>query len=606
MRSKKWSIVGILVVLTLLLSACVGTKKSEQVSKEVKEEGGGIKETSFMSFPMQTDNKDKAIKGGTLNVALVTDSPFQGVFSDTLSEDNYDQEIQYYMGNYIFETDGDFLVKDGGIASLNVDTKNKKATIKIKDGVKWSDGEPLKIEDLMYPYLIIGHKDYTGVRYDAEKQNIVGMTEYHDGKAESISGLKKVDDRTLEISLKKITPGIFTGQGDGLVNYAEPYHYLKDVPVKDLIKSNKIRKAPLSLGAFKLERIVNGESVQLIANEYYFKGKPKIDKVVIKVVPSSSSVAALKAGEYDIALSMPTDIYQTYKDIDNVTNLGRPEMSYTYLGFNLGKYDKTKTLSIMDDHAKTNDVQLRQAIAYALNVEELNKQFYDGLRTRANSINPPVYKSFYAESIEGYKYNPDKANKLLDEAGYKDINGDGIREGKDGKPFELKFAFMAGGENDTAMAQFYIQNWQDVGLKVSLTTGRPIEFNSFYDKVQANDKDIDLFVAAWATDNNPSPSEVYSKEAEYNLTRFTSPKMDKLIADIDSEKSVESQKHRNDAFLAWEKYMEAQLPVVPLQFRTQIVPVNKRVKGVDMEYGIYHYNYQNWELTAEKAVKASK
>ena len=81
---------------------------------------------------------------------------------------------------------------------------NNKVTIKIRDGVKWSDGEPLKIEDLIQPYLIIGHQDYAGVRYDSDFQNIVGAVEYHDGKADTISGLKKVDETTLEISFNKI------------------------------------------------------------------------------------------------------------------------------------------------------------------------------------------------------------------------------------------------------------------------------------------------------------------------------------------------------------------------------------------------------------------
>ena len=96
-----------------------------------------------------------------------------------------------------------------GLHSLEVDEANNKATMKIQEGVKWSDGEPLKIEDLIQPYLIIGHPDYAGVRYDSDFQNIVGAVEYHDGKADTISGLKKVDETTLEISFNKVSPAIY-------------------------------------------------------------------------------------------------------------------------------------------------------------------------------------------------------------------------------------------------------------------------------------------------------------------------------------------------------------------------------------------------------------
>lgn len=604
MKSRKWSVFAILLVLTLVLSACVGTKKSEQVKNEA-EEGGGKKESETLTFPLKVENKDKGIKGGTLNVGLATDTPFQGVFSEALSEDAYDSDIAQFASSKIFETDGDYLVRDGGVATLDVDVENKKATVKMKEGVKWSDGEPLKVEDLMLPYEIIGHKDYTGVRYDGDMKNIVGIEDYHAGKTDKISGLKKVNDTTLEISFKKVSPAIYTGTGDGIVYYAEPSHYLKDVPIKDLINSEKIRQKPLSLGAFKVDRIVNGESVQFSANEYYFKGKPKIDKVVLKTVPTTSVVAALKAGEFDYVLSMPTDIYSTYKDLENVTILGRPEASYSYLGFNLGKYDKVKGTSIMNDKAKMSDLKLRQAMAYAMDLEQLNTQFYDGLRNRATGLIPPAFKTYYDSSLKGYSYDPEKAKKLLDEAGFKDKDEDGIREDKGGKPLEIKMAFMAGGDNAEPMAEFYMQNWKDVGLNVTLTTGRLIEFNSFYDKVQANDKDIDIFIAAWSTGSNPSPAGLYGKDAEFNLSRFTSGENDKLLADIDSKESMETD-YRAKAFKAWEEFMAENVPVVPTQFRTELFPVNKRVKGVNVDPNVLEFNFQDWELTSDKAVKAGK
>lgn len=604
MKSKKWLTLIFLLVLTLVLSACVGTKKSEQVSEET-EKGGGVKETEAATFPMKAENDDKAIKGGTLNVALVNDSPFQGVFSQALYEDAYDDELMNFMSNKIWEADNDFLVTDGGLAKLSVDEENNKATITIREGVKWSDGEPFKIEDVMYAYEVLGHKDYPGTRYDEEMENIVGMVEYHEGKADKISGLKKINDTTLEISLKKVTPAIYTGIGDGLREHAEPYHYLKDVPMKDLLTSDKIRVKPLSLGAFKLDRIVNGESLQLTANENYFKGKPKIDKVVIQTVPSTSIVEALKAGKYDFALQMPTDILSTYKDLDNITVLGRPELSYSYLGFNLGKFDKVKGVNVSDPKAKMADVKLRQAMGYAMDLGQLNKQFYDGLRNRATGLIPPAFNSYYDKDLKGYTYDPVKAKKLLDEAGYKDKDDDGIREDKGGKPLEIKMAFMAGGDNAEPMAEFYMQNWKDVGLKVVYTTGRPIEFNSFYDKVKANDKDIDIFIAAWGTGSNPSPQGLYGRKSEFNYNRYTSPELDKLLLDIDSKEAMDKE-YRAKAFKAWEEYMAENVPVIPTQFRTELFPVNKRVKGVNIDYSIHNYNFQDWELTSDKAVKAGK
>ena len=89
----------------------------------------------------------------------------------------------------------------------------------------------------------------------------------------------------------------------------------------------------------------------------------------------------------------------------------------------------------------------------------------------------------------------------------KDVNGDGYREDKNGKPFEVRIASMAGGDIAEPLAQFYIQQWKEIGIKGVLSTGRLIEFNSFYDKVQADDPEIDVFFAAWSVGTNLNPIE---------------------------------------------------------------------------------------------------
>lgn len=76
------------------------------------------------------------------------------------------------------------------------------------------------------------------------------------------------------------------------------------------------------------------------------------------------------------------------------------------------------------------DVELRKAMGYALNIEEVSEVYYNGLRERANSMIPPVFKSFFDDSLEGYTYDEAKAIEILDAAGYKDVDGDGMREDK--------------------------------------------------------------------------------------------------------------------------------------------------------------------------------
>ncbi|MFS0780950.1 oligopeptide ABC transporter substrate-binding protein [Bacillus sp. 1P06AnD] len=595
MKKTKWSLFSLLLIVMLVLAACNGNGGEKTTAKP-----GNKEKVDASAFKTKVDNKDKAIKGGTVTVGLAADSPFKGIWSYELYEDNNDAEIMAYATNTLFDTDKDFKFTDTGIASMKVEPEKNKATIKIREGVKWSDGQPLTIDDVIYPYEIIADKDYTGVRYDQDLKNIVGAEEYHDGKASTISGLKKIDDNTLEISFKKVSPAIYTG-GDGIWGYAAPKHDLKDVPVKDLLKSEKIRKTPVTLGPFKYDKIVPGESVQFVANENYWKGKPKLDKIVVKIVPTSSVVAALKSGDVDFINQVPNNVYGSLKDLKNIDILARTDLYYSYLGFNLGKWDAAKGKNVMDQNAKMNNINLRKALGYAMNIEEVTKQYYNGLRFRANAIMPPVFGSYYQKDMKGFTYNPEKAKKLLDEAGYKDTNNDGFREDPNGKPLEIKLAARDNSEVAEATTQFYIQNFKDVGLKVTLSTGRLIESNSFYDKVQANDKDIDMYMAAWGTGTNPSPAGTYSEDAQFNMMRYVDPEMTKLLSAIDSPEAMDA-KYRSDAFKNWEEYMFDKAPVIPMDFQYQLSAANKRMKNLNIAYDNMDGS-ESWEVTKDKPVK---
>ena len=605
MTKKKWAVASSLALSSMLvLAACgdeeettnEGTDTEENTNEETDEGSTDIGST----LGTDTTNADEAIEGGTLKVALVAQSPFQGIFSWTLYEDGYDADLMEYTTNAIFETDGDFLATDEGIASMSVDEEAKVVTIKIREGVKWSDGEPLKIEDLMLPYEIIGHPDYTGVRYDADFKNIVGAEEYNAGTADTISGITKVDETTMTIALKEVSPAI-ASIGAGIWGYAEPSHIIKDIPVAELVEHDAVRLNPVTLGPFKINKIVPGESVEYVKNEHYWKGEPKLDGVVVKVVPSSSAAVALQNGEYDMAVGFGATQYDQIENLENIEILAREELAYTYLGFKLGKMDTEAGQVVMDPNAKMADKNLRKAMGYALNIEEVSDVYYYGLRSRANSFIPPVFASFHNADLPGYTYDPEKAMELLDEAGYVDKDGDGIREDKEGNPLEVRLATMSGDDIAEQITQYWLQNWADVGLNVTLTTGRSIEFNAFYDKVQADDPEIDIFMGAWGTGTNPSPMGLYSNDAAFNFSRFATEESQELLVAIDSPEAFDTD-FRKEKLLAWEELMAEEAPVIPMNNRLEITPVNKRVKNFSIDY-TSDLGLEDVQLTADAPIK---
>lgn len=599
---KKWyKLLGLTAAASLALVACGNSDSDSETADSSSSSESG--EVVAPELATTVDNEGEAIDGGTLQVGLVTDSPFQGIFSWEFYEDAYDAEIMDFGFESLFGSDDDFQIDDSGKATLALDQENNKATITLKEGLKWSDGEPLTAEDVIYSYEVIGHPDYTGIRYDGTFQNVVGMEEYHSGEADTISGITQVDDVTVEIEFQEVSPSMLQA-GGGIWSYAMPKHYLEDVPVAELASSEKIRSTPVGDGPFRITKVTPGESVEYEANEYYWQGEPKLDNVVVEVVPSSSVVPALENGKYDVALSMPTDLYASYAELPGYTLLGREQLSYTYIGFKLGKWDAEAGEVVYDEDAKMADKSLRQAMGYAIDNDAVAERFYNGLRSNANTVIPPVFGSFGAttEEVPGYSYDPDKANQLLDDAGYVDTDNDGIREDSDGEPLQINFASMEGGETAEPIAQYYIQAWNEVGLDVQLTDGRLLEFNSFYDRIEADDENIDIYQAAWGTGSDPAPNGLYARNAAFNYTRWATEENDQFMADFTSSEAFDEEFQRN-TFVEWQKYFSEEAPVIPTLFRQQVMPVNNRVKHYDYAHNpADDFGWHTVEVTADAPV----
>jgi peptide/nickel transport system substrate-binding protein len=564
---------SLLLALALVLSACsskTGTDSKKPVASKDKE--------SIGNFPMVAKNHKDPVSDGSLTYALVSDTPFEGTFNYAFYTGNPDVEVMQFFDEPLFSTDGDYQYTQDGAATYKMSDDNKTITVKIKDNVNWSDGQPVKAEDYEYSFLVIGSKDYTGVRYgDAIIQSIVGMDAYHKGTAKNISGIKIIDDKTLSITFTKSNPSLLTG----LWPYATPKHYLGDVPIKDLAKSDKIHKTPIGFGPFKIKKMVPGESVEMVRNDDYYNGKPALGSVVVKVVNPKVIVQALKKGEVDIAYYFPTDQYKVAKGSKNFQFVGKVDLAYSYIGFKLGHWDAKKSVNVMDN-PKFQDKRLRQAMAYALDEKSVGDKIYNGLRFPATSLIPPSFASWSNPDSNSIGFDPKKAKKLLDEAGYKDKDGDGLREDPSGKKFHINFLSMSGGDIAEPLAKFYMQCWKNVGLDVSLVDGRLAEFNSFYKMVEEDDPKVDVYQAAWGTGTDVDPYGLYGRDVPFNYSHFVSEKNDQLLADGHSEKAFDHA-YRKQVYDEWQKYMNDEMPIIPTLFRSAVTAVNNRVTNFSVD-----------------------
>ena len=593
--NKKKMMILFSATTALTLAACGGNNSS---SSSTSTEAG----TAKTKYASEVTHEGTPIKGGTLKYAIVSSSPFSGIFADELSQVTTDSTIGGLIDESMFEYDENRKLTNTGLASIEFDVENKTATVTLNSKeYKWSDGQPVTIDDYIFAYQAIGNKDYTGVRYDGDFKNVVGMEEYHNGKADSVSGLEKVDDYTVKIHFKEMSPSMQLA-GGSVCAYIMPKHIFKDIPEAEWEKSDYVRGTKfVGLGQFNIESSVAGESVTLVPNEHYFRGVAKVDKVVMEVVSPDNIVSEMKAGNYDIA-TMPNSQYEAYKDLTNVTFLGSQASAYEYIGFHLGKYDKETGKNVTDPNAKMADVNLRQAMAYALDIDAAGQNLYNGLQHSSNSIIIPFFKDVYNKDQEGFSYNPEKAKQLLDEAGYKDVDGDGIRENKDGSKLTINFAARTRDEANESLVQQYLNWWKEIGLNVQLYTGRTIELNSFYDKVQADDPEIDVFAAGWSTGYDPNPSGLFGETAQFNFERYVDAEGTAIMNKISSTESFDSAKNV-EFYKEWQKYVHDKAFIFPTLVGEELTAVNKRVKYFDVNLGSKKSALYQVELTSETGAK---
>ena len=431
---KKLSkLVALCLATSFLFSACGKSEKKESngTKQEEKKEAG-------VQDNLVVENEGTPVENATLKVAYISDSPFTGIFHLAFATADPDMQILEYSAGGTFKVDENFKIVNGGGADVEFKPEEKKIVVTINEKYTWNDGTPVTSADFLEYYKIIADKDYTGVRFTGEIRNVVGIEEYHDGKAKEISGFKTLSDKKFEVNFKEFTPSILWG--GGIPSEPVPSHKLKDIPVKEQEAHDITRKNPLSPGPYYIKEIVPGQQVIFEANPYYYKGQPKVKTVIWKIVPSAQIVAALQAGEYDVTVGLNSDLYSKVKDLKNIKLGIKDELSYTYIGFKLGKWDKEKGEVVTDPNAKMADVKLRQAMAYAIDNDAVGAKFFQGLRRNATQLMIPAFKEFYDDSLKGYTLDVEKAKQLLDEAGYKDVNGDGLREDKNGQPFKIKFA----------------------------------------------------------------------------------------------------------------------------------------------------------------------
>ena len=485
------------------------------------------------------------LSASTLNLSM-SSSPSR--LNPILANDSDSSEISDWLFNGLFKYD-----KNGNhtvdlAQSYEFETPTK-LIIKLRNNVLWHDGVKFTSKDVVFTYeKIIDPKVFNSIKSNFQE----------------VQSVKAIDDFTLEIIYKQ---PYFKAIETWMVGIL-PYHLLKD---EENLMTSSFNKNPIGTGSYKLKEFKTAQDIELIANENYFEGIPKIDKILYQFLPDpNTSFLYLKQKKLDIGGLTPIQIDRQIDDDfkNKFTIIQKPSFAYTYLGFNL-------------NNEKFKDLRIRQALSLAIDRQELVDILFFGYGKICNG--PFLPDSFsYNEKIKPITQNIEKAKELLKELGYDENN-----------PFTFEVVTNTGNDTRINTAQILQYQLEKVGVKMTI---RVMEWQAFLNTV-VHPKKFDAVILGWSLGLMPDAYPLWHSSSDklggFNLVSYKNEKVDKLIEDgINTINREELGKIYKEIF----KIISDDLPYLFLYIPDGITVVNKEIKNVEPSFiGIMH-NQKDWEL----------
>lgn len=418
-------------------------------------------------------------------------------------------------------------------------TSPKEIVFKIREGVKFHNGEILKSDDVVFSLN----------RMLNEPGSFPLVKE--------VESVEKLDERRVKVTLKEVSAPFLGNLSMPLTGIINEKSYKEN--------QNNIGVASIGTGPYKVKSWGEGERIVLEAHTEYFKGSPKNSGIIFKTITESSGrLAALETGEVDIVYGLAPIDYRFVENNPKLNLLDLTSLSTDYLVINTNK----KYL---------DNVKVREAISRSINKEGIISAIYLGKGREANSVVAPNIFGAY-ESKNKKDYNPEKSKELLKESGLQEK--------------EIKLNIWSS-ENPTRIqiAQIIQANLKDVGIESKIEV---IELGGIL--TRTGNGEHDLLLTTWitgVTDSDTILSSLFhssSKGASGNRAFYESKKVDELLEKGRKSINVEDRKKY---YKEIQEIISEDIPVVPLVYRVDGIAISKKIENFDYNRASMRKLYEN-------------
>ena len=476
-------------------------------------------------------------------------------------------EINKYATGLMFlplmELDAD-LNFEGMLADSITTEDNKNFIVHIDDAATWSDGTPVTADDVVYTALrlaspVIGN---TAMMYYVFEG--VGDDGFVEEGAESIDGIQKVDDKTVQFTTKEEMP--ITTFENSYARYllTLPKHVIEQYSEEELSTADWFNHPDVVSGPFIVTDFDVDHYISYEANKDYWKGAPKIDKLNIKIVDGSQLYAGLQSGEIDITQQTMSDIPQ--EDYESVEALDNVDVVYGSPVTNQSVFIQTKNVP---------DVKVRQAMLYAIDRQQILEELLNGHGEIVDGFLSSA-SPFYDESLTPVSYDPEKAKALLEEAGW-----DGSQT--------IRFYVNSGDSTFVNAASIIAAEWAAVGIKAEIQT---VDFATLMSVAGTEDYDV-LAVQYTYAPVDPYPDVAWLLGGEGSWTGYSNDTLNEALTKSQLTSDPEETK---ELFSVVDKKVQEDVPMFSAYVISAQGAVSKRITGAAPSvYGFFN-DVQNWDV----------
>ncbi len=455
--------------------------------------------------------------------------------------------------------------------SWEVSPDGLSITFRLRSDVFWHDGEQTDAHDVAFTWDVV-----------TDPLTAFPNAAFWDHFVRGPEGVEVIDDFTVRIRLSQVHAEFM----DPFRTVAIlPEHLLGDVPHDQLQQHPYGTQCPVGNGPFVFSSHAPQDRWVFTANPAFpqgLGGRPFVDRYVFRIIPEQTTLLTeLLTENIDIYLSPRPDQARAIEDHPDIDLLNFTFRTYILVGWNARR-------------PQLSDPRVRRAITMGTDRQSIVQAILQGYGTVAHTGVPPFHWAYDPHALETLAYDPAAARALLDRAGWRDRDGDGIRESADGTRLAISIKYNTGNQQRQDVAEIMQSQLRQIGIEV-----RPqvVEWATLLQQINTPElRDFDGVVMGWVVEFKLTDIDLFHSDRidqPYAWSGTRNPELDRLLD------ALSVTVDRDEARALWTEYQNALIQEQPytfFYFPDRLEGVNRRVRNVEMDARGEWLNIKNWYI----------